>query len=111
MGCYVLFQPCEASAVDVEFVYLGRDVGQGAVFSREGAGQLLPITEDGGAFLDRPTGSRWTILGQALEGSLKGQSLTPIHHTSIFWFAWDAFYPEALRTDRFAGGRKSPDPQ
>ncbi|MBI4201002.1 MAG: DUF3179 domain-containing protein, partial [Chloroflexi bacterium] len=45
------------------------------------------------AFVDRQTGSRWNLLGQAVEGSLKGQRLPPLFHTQSLWFYWVAANP------------------
>ena len=36
------------------------------------------------------------ILGQAVDGPLKGQQLTPIVHTNVFWFAIAAFMPDTI---------------
>jgi hypothetical protein len=45
-------------------------------------------------FVDRETGSRWSVLGQALEGPLAGKRLEPVLHVTPFWFAWAAFRPD-----------------
>jgi hypothetical protein len=45
---------------------------------------------------DEQTGSLWSgLAGVALEGTLKGERLTPIPATYAFWFAWKDYYPEA----------------
>ena len=38
----------------------------------------------------------WLALGQAVEGSLAGKSLSPIVHGDHFWFAWAAFKPDTI---------------
>jgi hypothetical protein len=44
---------------------------------------------------DEQTGSLWSgLAGVALEGTLKGERLTPVPATYAFWFAWKDYYPE-----------------
>ncbi len=45
------------------------------------------------AFVDKETGSRWDIAGRAVEGELKGWTLTWLDSTQVKWFAWAAEYP------------------
>ena len=45
-------------------------------------------------FIDKETGSRWDIAGRAVEGELKGWTLTWVDGTQVKWFAWAAEYPE-----------------
>ena len=56
-------------------------------------GQALTFWSDGDNFVDNETGSVWNILGQATEGPLAGEKLTPIVHANHFWFSWGAFKP------------------
>jgi hypothetical protein len=44
-------------------------------------------------FVDKETGSRWDIAGRAVEGELKGWTLTWLDGTQVKWFAWSAEYP------------------
>lgn len=47
-----------------------------------------------GAFTDNETGSTWSLLGSAIDGTLDGeQPNTGVHHND-FWFAWAAFHPD-----------------
>ena len=48
----------------------------------------------GAPFIDQETGSRWDIAGRAVEGELKGWTLTWLEGTQVKWFAWAAEYPE-----------------
>ena len=59
-------------------------------------GRKLTFRADGDQFLDNETGSTWSILGEAIDGSLAGKRLTPIVHANHFWFAWAAFRPDTL---------------
>jgi hypothetical protein len=45
-------------------------------------------------FLDRETGSSWDIAGRAVEGDLKGWTLSWLDGVQVKWFAWAAEYPE-----------------
>jgi hypothetical protein len=45
------------------------------------------------------TGSIWNVLGQAVEGPLAGEQLSPIVHGDHLWFSWAAFNPDTLIYD------------
>ena len=47
-----------------------------------------------GRIIDQETGSEWNILGQAVDGELVGQQLSPVVAINHFWFSWAAFRPE-----------------
>ena len=48
-------------------------------------------------FIDEETGSTWLLFnGKAVDGPLKGTSLTAIPSTSSFWFGWKDWYPETI---------------
>ena len=60
------------------------------------AGQRLTFTALSDSELeDVETGSTWSILGQATSGSLTGESMELLDHRNEFWFAWQAFFPDA----------------
>ena len=44
-------------------------------------------------FSDKETGSRWDIAGRAIDGELKGWTLSWLDGTQVKWFAWAAEYP------------------
>jgi hypothetical protein len=44
-------------------------------------------------FVDRETRSHWDIAGRAVEGTLKGWTLTWLDGTQVKWFAWSAENP------------------
>ena len=62
-----------------------------AAFSRVADGRLLSFERAADHFVDRETGSRWTIEGAAVDGSLAGTRLTPVRWHYVRWHAW--FYP------------------
>ena len=87
----------------------GRDVvvtfdpqsGTGSVFNRVADGRTLTFTllessaTDGPQMVDEETGTHWHLLsGEAVEGSLKGTILEPLHTNYSFWFAWKDYYPD-----------------
>jgi hypothetical protein len=44
-------------------------------------------------FTDKETGSHWDVAGRAVEGKLKGWTLTWLDGTQVKWYAWAAEYP------------------
>ena len=84
-----------ASALDTAVISSGRDIGTVAVFKRQLGDQLLTFSaNEDGTYSDAETGSTWDILGEATDGPLAGEKLTPVLHFDHFWFAWAAFFPE-----------------
>lgn len=53
----------------------------------------LSFRPDGQLFSDLSTGTKWDILGTAVEGPLVGHRLKPVEHVDTFWFAWAAYQP------------------
>jgi hypothetical protein len=45
-------------------------------------------------FVDRETGSHWDVAGRAVDGELRGWTLTWMDGTQVKWFAWAAEYPD-----------------
>ncbi len=90
----VFFQPGTTSALDRSGIADSRDIGASGVFRPEAAGQTLTFRADGQKIIDNETGSRWNVLGKAVDGSLTGEVLSPIVHGAHFWFAWAAFQPD-----------------
>lgn len=81
-----------SSALDTADIASGTDVGATGVFVPEADGTALTFTANGdGTFTDEQTGSRWSILGEAVDGDLAGTRLEPLVHVDTFWFAWSTF--------------------
>ncbi len=55
----------------------------------DGAGGAAP-------YVDAETGSRWDVAGRAVEGKLKGWTLTWVDSVQVKWFAWAADYPKTI---------------
>lgn len=89
----VLFQFGANSALDDSSVADGRDVGAAAVYRPEVDGMPLTFSAVDEYFVDNETGSRWTLLGLAVDGPLAGKKLEPVVHGTHFWFAWAVFKP------------------
>ncbi|WP_232831985.1 DUF3179 domain-containing protein [Nocardiopsis sp. FIRDI 009] len=83
-----------SSALDDALVAEGREIAATGVFRPDLDGRELTFTADGDGFTDDQTGSRWNILGHAVDGELEGRRLTPVDHLDTFWFAWVGFSPE-----------------
>ncbi len=90
----VFHAPGTASALDGGLIANSRDVGATGVFDRRLGDRTLTFRPDSGAFTDEETGSTWNVLGRAVDGPLKDETLTPMVHANHFWFAWAAFKPE-----------------
>ena len=57
----------------------------------------LDFTAESGQIRDMQTGSVWLIDGTAISGPMSGRRLTAVADAFVsFWFAWNAFYPEAV---------------
>lgn len=63
--------------------------GQTLTFYQVEAEGDLPVE-----FRDVETGSRWNLLGQAVDGALVGKQLKPLPSHSSMWFAWNTYWPE-----------------
>jgi hypothetical protein len=50
-------------------------------------------TEPAAPWVDRETGSRWSIEGRAVAGPLKGQALRWLPGVMVKWYAWLGAYP------------------
>ncbi len=85
-----------ASALGARVIADGEDVGATGVFDPNLDGQRLTFTQEDDHFVDAETGSSWNILGQAFDGELAEQQLTPIIHADHFWFSWAAFKPDTI---------------
>ena len=93
----VFWQAGAASALDQSDIDSSRDVGMALMFERRlDSGRTLSFFHDGDGFADYETGSRWNILGEAVEGPLAGAQLRQTHAATHFWFAWAAFHPATL---------------
>ncbi|XMB67021.1 DUF3179 domain-containing protein [Mycoplasmatota bacterium zrk1] len=91
---YVIFYKLGTnSALDTPLIKDGRDIGATGVFIPKVNNQNLSFRYQDGYFIDSETNSKWTILGKAIEGKLKGNQLTPLIHADVLWFPWAAFYP------------------
>jgi hypothetical protein len=89
----ILYQPGALSALDDEEIKRSRAVGATGAFSRVVEGRALTFEPTADGFRDRETGSKWTLLGRAVKGTLAGRRLTAVPHVDAFWFAWAAFNP------------------
>lgn len=83
------------SALDRSSIRDSREVGTGAVYGRKVAGRVLTFARQDGLVMDKETGSRWNLLGQAEAGPLKGEQLPTLVHGNHFAFAWLAFRPQS----------------
>jgi hypothetical protein len=52
------------------------------------------VSPETAPFMDKETGSRWTLAGRAVDGPLRGRELTWVSGLQCRWYAWVAEYPE-----------------
>jgi hypothetical protein len=93
-GLVAWVEPGTASALDTASVAAGKDVGASGVFVPVADGRTLSFQRTDDGFVDDQTGSRWNVLGQAVDGALAGTALEPVVHVDTFWFAWGSFLPD-----------------
>lgn len=85
-----------ADALDRRDIAESIAVGTAVAYRPVINGQTLtfePINDT--EFRDLETGTTWSILGKALRGDLAGEELELLPHRNEFWFAWQAFFPDA----------------
>lgn len=92
----IFHQPGTSSALGSQVIAQAADVGATGVFERKLNEQTLTFRREGEKIVDEETGSRWNILGQAIDGPLSGEHLTPVVHGDHFWFSWAAFKPDTI---------------
>jgi len=105
---YVVFwAPGATSALDGLLIAESREIGSAAVYEAVADGRPAEFRagSEPGVFLDDGSGSTWNIFGRATSGPRAGEQLQPVFHTTEFWFAWAAFYPETELWD--VGTRES----
>jgi len=93
----VFWAPGTVSALDDSSIPDSREIGSAVAYSPVVESQTLTFSSTGaGRFVDAETGSTWDITGLAVSGALAGAQL-PVHtHANHFWFAFAAFWPEAV---------------
>jgi hypothetical protein len=85
-----------ADALDSGVIANAVGIGTGIVYVPVINGQTLTFEASGDTeFVDSETGTTWTILGKAIAGDLAGEELELLPHRNEFWFAWQAFFPDA----------------
>jgi hypothetical protein len=74
----------------------GADTGSTGVFLRELDGEILTFVATDEGFEDQETSSKWSILGEAIAGPLKGAQIERVVSAEHFWFAWVVFKPDTI---------------
>jgi hypothetical protein len=89
--------PGLASSLDAADVAEGQEIAATGAFSPTVDGRTLTFGPDpsGAGAVDAETGTRWDVLGRAMDGALAGSQLDAVLHLDTFWFAWAAFRPDA----------------
>lgn len=85
-----------ADALDAGDISEAAAVGSALAFDPVVDGRRLTFEKSGDdSFTDVETGTTWSILGLAQDGELEGAQLELLPHRNDFWFAWQAFFPDA----------------
>ena len=85
-----------ADALDSGLIADAIGIGTGIVYNPFVDGKRLTFVASGDTeFVDNETGTTWSILGKATIGELAGEELELLPHRNEFWFAWQAFFPDA----------------
>lgn len=85
-----------ADALDSGLIADAIGIGTGIVYNPFVDGKRLTFVASGDTeFVDNETGTTWSILGKATSGELAGEELELLPHRNEFWFAWQAFFPDA----------------
>lgn len=87
-GIVIFYEPTTISPLDSSVISSSRSVGAASVFLPRAGGQDLVFEFIDGKFVDLQTRSTWDILGNAVDGPLRGERLSPLFHTQSFWFFW-----------------------
>ncbi len=69
----------------------------GAAYDRRLEGKTLDFTratDKPGLFLDKQTGSQWTIEGKCIGGAMVGKQLTHVFSLQSRWYGWSAYFPQ-----------------
>ena len=82
------------SVLDRGEIRASRTVPAANAYDRRVADRELSFELRDGAVVDRETGSRWNVLGEAVAGPLAGRRLEPVPGGVHFAFAWLAFRPD-----------------
>jgi len=83
------------SALDQSRIVDSREIPAASGFSRVVDHKPLTFVMRDDGIYDKETGSRWNLLGKAIEGPLSGKQLVPLDGGVHFAFAWLAFHPDS----------------
>lgn len=82
------------SAMDASKISQSREDGTTGAFNRVVNDQTLTFSFEDDNITDNQTGSRWSVSGKAVEGTLEGHQLKQLIFGDYFAFAWLVFWPE-----------------
>ena len=71
---------------------------------REPVTLAVDLSDVESPWVDKETGSRWSVVGRAVSGTRKGQTLRWLPGVMVKWYAWAASYS---KTSLESGGRES----
>jgi hypothetical protein len=89
----VLWEQGAVSALDAPVIADSQAVGAVGAFLPRVDGRRLTLEARADGVFDLETGTRWNVLGRAVDGPLTGTELEPLVATDSYWFDWAAFFP------------------
>lgn len=92
----IVYEPGMRSALDRRQIRDGRSIGSVRVLSRRVGERTLDFERTKTGLHDKQTNSTWEFSGVATAGAMKGTRLRAITHFVHFWFAWRAFFENAV---------------
>ncbi|MFP4698027.1 MAG: DUF3179 domain-containing protein [Eubacteriales bacterium] len=90
----IFFQDGMTSPLDKPVISRGKDIGAAIVFSPILNGQKLNFYNENNQIYDMETNSEWNVLGNSINGKLKGEGLKMLIYWDSFWFAWSSYFPD-----------------
>lgn len=91
----VFSQQGTLSVLDRGNISESRQIPSATAFNRQLNNETIDFKAKDGKIIDSKTQSQWNLLGQAINGPLKGRKLKPAKSGVHFAFAWLAFNPDS----------------
>ena len=77
---------------------LEKDTASFHVYDRRVNGTILNFQKGTNDLLiDKDTNTTWNMDGVCIDGTMKGERLTPVHAYQEFWHSWSNFHPNTTK--------------
>ena len=92
----IFYQDGAVSILDKKEISESKNVGTATVFNPVVDNVKLQFKKADENFVDKQSGSVWTVTGKCISGDYEGTQLKTVVYGNHFAFAWLAFYPETI---------------